>query len=104
MLFTSLFVVRVCRCGVITGMAFRAVVDEFLVATAYRGRPSSGARRRDFTGRGKWEKGDWGDSAGFLSGILQNFVGITVDCCNRGQNIVKGQDSLVGSCVLFEAA
>ena len=44
-----------------------------------------------------------GDSAGFLLGILQNFAGITVDCCNWGRDIVKGQDNLVGSGVLFEA-
>jgi hypothetical protein len=63
-------------------------VIPFLVAWAYRRWLNGSAKKGDFTEVVNGKRAIGGDSAGFLLAILQNFVGITVDCCNRGRNIV----------------
>lgn len=90
MRFASLFVVQVFRSGVIRGMAFGSVVNEFPVASAYGRRLNIAVRKGDSTELVNGKRAIGRDLAGFLLVILQNFVGITVDCCNWGRNIVKG--------------
>ena len=80
-----------------------SVANEFLVASAYRRRLNGAVKKGDSTDVVNGKRAIGGDSAGFLLGILQNFVGITIDCCNWGRNNVKRQENLVGSGVLFEA-
>ena len=65
-------------------------VIPFLVASAYCRRLNSAVRKGDFTEVVNGKRAIGGDSAGFLLAISQNFVQITVDCCNWGRDIVKG--------------